>query len=556
MKLPQAALRHSGRVLTLGLRYSSTIRVSPATVPLPTIEVSKTVSQHSRTIPNALRAYKEAFPKDTNTNSLIDTYLRLGKIKEPIKIALLYDNTTTRSKVIESLLADPLAKGNETWFNELLIRSNDVENRFQFEDNEEIHHFGPETYSIPSPILSASLRAPYPDALGPEATGIESPGITSDVELIEIHNVAQLSEELCHFYIEVTNDFSPTKVALPLQIQSRLLLTVIDNKEYTVPSSASSPTSFDTSRWARHHMIKIDSETSFSGISKFLQYDTDAATEYLNALRDSNIIELLKFISWYTRSNVLRQWYLNSIIRDISSASKDPASVSDLYTQLKFQDIPAFGNSVHLELQSQFIPRVSAFLKSIRWWKLYLRNDNIEYDFKDFFNKEFMTLSIEKYNYLRGKIVSSLQHEKFGAYTEGSAVKNPLVGYKNALINEKIESEVQPVVYTTLLNGFVMFQLPVSAVAILWYLFLGIQLESAVALGLLGWTVGFNYVARQWEIFTTKWLKDLFEDIRVLLGQSVDEGLLKELKSKYEEELALVEKKRDIIKDLKRLLSK
>lgn len=539
-------------MLTQGSRFSSTIRVSPVTGSLSPTQLSKPISLQPKTIPSTLRTYKETFPKDVSTNSLIDTYLRIGKVKEPIKIGLFYAKKETRlsSKVIESLLADPLAKGNERWFNGISNRSEDETNRFYFEDASETHITSQLTFSIPSPILSASLRAPYNEALSSENTGLENPGISSHVEILEVPDVAKLSDDFCHFYVEITNDFSPTKHSLPPQVQNKVLLTIIDNTEYTVPSSASSAVSFSTRNSIHHHVIKVDSEKSFDGITKFLKYDTDAATEYLTSVRDSNIIELLKFLTWYTRSNVLGQWYLQSIIRNISSESKDLASVTELYTQLKSNDIPAFGNSVHLELQSQLIPRVTSFLKSLRWWKLYLRNDNIEYDLKDFFNREFMPLSIEKYNFLRGKISSGLQQEKFGSYTEGGAVKNPLIAFKNNLINERLEAEVQPVVYSSLLNGFVMFQLPVSTVALLSYLFLGIHLESAVALGLLGWTVGFNYVAKQWELFTRNWLRDLFEDTRVLLGQSVDEGLLKELNSKYNEELALVKKKQAIIEDL------
>lgn len=513
--------------------------------------------------PGALNhLYTRWFPKDKVTQAQLGKYIQIDKkVQQDIKIGILYDNEEAfkSSKVIESLLADPFASGNEEWFKKIENRSRKENNIFQSPNSN--HSSNDKTnitstiYSIASPILSSDSRPLYKEA-SIKKTPLSDFNVFNDIQINEINdlNLVNDFENLCHFYILITNDLQSSINKYPEILQKQILVTIIDNPEYTPRSTETQelkqkPTSIS------NHVIKVDSNSSYEGIIEFLKNDTSAASQFIESMQKSNIYEALKFIHLYLSSDILGQWTLKNVIKNIKNSINEENSVVKTYENLKTIEIPIFSEQLHSELQYQLIPQTTHFFKKkLRWWKLYLKNDNIEYDLKDYFNRNFMNQSIENYNYFRGLINSQIQQEKYGLYEKTEVNNNPILNLKNQLVSERIENEIQPVVYNSIVEGFLFYQLPVSVVSACSYLFFGFELETAGALALLGWVVGFNYVSKVWEKFSMKWTSDFFEEVRILLGkQCIDEGLLKELKNKYQEEQNLVQVKSQILTNLEAL---
>lgn len=95
------------------------IKINPVNVSTtpPLIPLTKPT-----TLAQALYVYKENFPNETSNK--IDKYENLTKNpRSTIKIGLLYDDrdTASHSKVLDSILADPLALGNKVWFEEKVV---------------------------------------------------------------------------------------------------------------------------------------------------------------------------------------------------------------------------------------------------------------------------------------------------------------------------------------------------------------------------------------------------------------------------------------------------
>lgn len=515
---------------------------------------------------SSLLLYKQTFPGDSVTNNQIDQYTDLAhvsndlKLEKLIKIGIIYSKNY-KTKVIDAIVADPLALGNEKWLKWVGHRDKNVNNEFVFGEyipsppqapsNEKsrfslFHKQEPivereldNVYKIPSPILSSLYRPNFwPDVID----------LVNPIELTEINQPLQSYDDF-HFVINITQDLN--KIDLPLSVANKILFTVVDNTEYSPPSSESTPMTFSING-TNNHIIKINSELAYDGITKFLALDTRAADDFIESVQNSNLFEILKAISWYLNSTNLSNWLLQNIIHRIEKTDINTKSVESLNNQLVNHDIAGFSNSTHHELQYDFIPNTTKFFNSkLSWWKLYYKNDNIEYDLKDYFQENFMSESIEKYNYLRGYIVSSLQQNDYANYSQ-TDLSNPLQDLKVDLINNRLTAEIQPKVYRLLTEGFVYYQLPISVIAWLSWQYFGFASDTALALGLLGWVAGFKHVARNWYEFTHGWLVELFEQVRICLGRDcIDKGLLIELNSKVVEETTIAEAKNRVLNELK-----
>lgn len=461
-------------------------------------------------ISSAREVYARHFPNDSVTLRQLDQITLLHKrAQQHITVGITYNESTkNHSKVVEALLADPLAAGNEVWYDKIKTRLRESTNRFVEEE-------------VPSPLLS-TVPSLYKDAAVKNAE-LNDFDVFCPVELVE-------NGHDTHYTIHVVNDYS--------EVTGQGLLTVVDNEETTPSSTLADPLVYDAS--LQHHVIKINSRLAYRGIEDFLAHDTEAASRYVEALQHSNIYELAKYIHLLLNTGVLGKALCNEVVERLRTQDVDDAEVA----AIEAKDIDAFSTSMHAELQSKLVPETTAFLNSLKWWKLYLKNDNIEYDIKDFFNAHFMPSSIENYSYYRGQIISRLQQHHHGAYT-GPSHNNPILEYKNDLVTRRVESEIQPVVYSLLVEALVVYQLPISAIAGVAYVWFGFSGEASAALALFGWVMGFSSVAKKWEHFTNAWRTALFEDVRLLIGKEcIDTGLLRELKERVEEERRLVAVKR------------
>lgn len=499
-------------------------------------------------------------------------------------------NSNRLSKFLPSILSDPLSSGNSNWFNCIDSRSINKNNVFTYSDSwnmngndgtgaglgnggfldgglgltgsqgdnqgsftsqreidsenssitsetssERDSSFS--TYKIPSPILSGIYRQNYSKLSVDNRNSIKITEINNDVDLNNYHFLINITPDL-HFN------------SLPDYISSKVLFTIIDNTEYSPISSESTPTSI-LINGSNNHIIKINSQLAYNGIQKFLTLDTKASSEFINSLHQSNLFEVLKAIDSYVDSNNLSNWLLNNIITRINKSSFSSTKIEELNDQIVDRDINKFSDFIHHELQYEFIPNTTKYFKSkLSWWKLYLNNDNVEYDLKDYFNKNFMSKSIEKYNYLRGYISSTLKQNEYSVQSN-EELSNPLHDLKVDLINNRLESEVQPKVLNYLTQGFVYYQLPISLIAWASWQYFGFGADTAIALGLLGLVAGINHVSKLWYRFTESWLQELFEQVRLCLGQDcIDKGLLKELNIKVAEESALVKVKSTVLSQL------
>ncbi|KAF3991729.1 hypothetical protein FT663_02602 [Candidozyma haemuli var. vulneris] len=517
-------------------------------------------------ISDGLKKYVRWYPYDTVTYSTIQTYLGLRRNtsrSETILVGLLYESDEVRktSRVIESLLADPLSSNNQEWYIPLTQRSREKNNLLSFKSPDPNQFTLPGAfertvakYDVPSPILSPELRRTYPEIF--EAS-TSAPNGLSILEINRESDVHKLTDN-CQFFIYVTSEFSTLMDNLPRHVQKKIMLTIIDNKEFSPSSAESTPVTFERSNNVTHHSIKINSKQAYEGIQLFLKEDTKAATEYFDSLQRSNIIEIGKFMSWYLRTENLTSWMFHVICTEIARNSLSETRIRQIYDDLKLNSLVECSASMHTELQKDLIPRTNNFFdRKLRWYMLYWKNDNVEYWLKDFFQGNFMPKSIESYNYVRGQLTARLQEQKFAAYSDKIGVINPLKGFKRKLVNERIANEIQPVVYSCLALGFVYYQLPLTALSVLGYLFVGLQANTAFAIGLLGWVLGFNHVSREWDKFTKEWRKDLFEEVRLTISKGcVDDGLLKELDSRFEESRMLALIKQQVLEALQKYKEK
>ena len=145
-----------------------------------------------------------------------------------------------------------------------------------------------------------------------------------------------------------------------------------------------------------------------------------------------------------------------------------------------------------------------------------------------------------------------MQQHEYAQYQNNTEITNPLLKMKNDLVNERLMTEIQPVVYSSIGLAFVYYQLPLSILSFLAYQYFEFTSSSAIAIALLGWVVGFNQVSKQWEKFTYAWLQELYEDVRVCIGRDcIEEGLLKELNSRYNDERNILAIKNEILQGIK-----
>ena len=506
-----------------------------------TTENDSNVNQNKSKV-QLLDEYKQWFPKDKLTGGLIERYKRLQKFpQEMVNVGIIYDHNLVQcqSKVIETLLADPLSSNNQEWFNRVLSRDKTINNKFVFDETIEATNG---QYYIPSPILKSDLRPRY---MSPDTITL------NDLRIIEINDLSNEADlDQCHFFIYMINTLTST-IDLPKAITKKILLVVNDNSDYSPKSTESIP--FPSGGDNSAHLIKINSKIAYDGIIDFLVHDTKASSNYLECLVDSNIFQLLKTIGWNLQTARLSEVYLNRITDDLSVEQININQLKQLYDDIRNTQLTKFSTSMHSEFLNQFIPNTTKFFKSLTWMKLYYKNDNIEYDLKDFFQNNFMNQSIENYNYYRGQIYSQLKNHNFGKYHEiESQINNPLLALKNDIINTRISNEIQPVVTSSLFYGLIFYQAPMTLLALGSYVLFDFQPNSSIAIFSLGLVVGLNYISKNWEGFTKKWSKQLFEQVRICLDQEcITNGLIKELNHSYKQEKRLVDIKSSIVKGLR-----
>lgn len=489
------------------------------------------------------------YPYDTITCSNIESFLSLKThtpFAQNLLVGIVYENEKVRrsSRLLETLLSNPLSEGSESWYARVRDRSPTDNNLIL--DQKSRSNSIPEAllrtvrvYEVPSPVLDGESRQAFRDVLPP----LDS--TPNNLQLLEINHMPDIAKlvGVCLFYIYVTCDVSSLLDALPKAVQKKILLTVVDNPEFTPRSTEASRVSFLSSTETSRHVIKVDSLALSQGIADFYKNGAQAGAKYFEAYQASNIIEVLKFMQWSLRTENLRKWLLNLVKSEIAATGPSGSQVRAVYEDLKLKTLAEGANNMHKELQHDFFPRTQAFFKEkLPWWQLYMKNDNVEYILKDYFGTHFMPKSIDGYSYLKGQLVARLQELKFADYAEKDRthITNPLQSFKTDLVEVRIPAEVQPVVYGCLVSAFFYYQLPLALVSVCGHLWLGLQAQNALGIAALGMVLGFNHVSREWHKFTEKWLAELFDQIRLVISREcVEEGLLKELNARFKEAKAL-----------------
>lgn len=509
----------------------------------------------------SLKQYVRWYPEDTATAANIDTYTSLRRnLLRPntILVGIIYENKQTQrsSKLIETLLADPLASNSEEWYRELEARSHTENNIFTYK-SQPVSSLLPEAFArqlhvveTGSPLLNAETRPRFPQVFPATETAANFLQIIEVNKPEDVHKVV----DACSFYIYVAADLAASMDALPRHLHAKILATVVDNQEFSPRSLESTLVLFLADTHVSRHVIKVNTHVLVQGIDLFYKHDTQAGSQYFESIQASNVLEVSKLLLWYLRTENLRDWMLRLIQSEIASNTLSETQISTAYQDLKLGELVKGSQQMHAELQTTFIPETTRFFrKKLPWYMLYLKNDNVEYAVKDFFSAHFMNKSIDSYNYLKGQLVARLQEQKFANYTEKAKIElnNPLQEYKANLINNRVPQEIQQVVYSSLVSGFTYYQLPLSVLSLVGYVWVGVDVQTAIALASLGWMLGFNHVSKAWHDFTTSWLNRLFEDVRLVISKEcMDEGLLKELNARFEGAKHLAKIKELVLADL------
>lgn len=515
----------------------------------PGVDDKKKANQSLKNLDTYLEEYLHNYKHDSNGCSLVETFLAIKnrKVKEVIRVGIVYQNTVVAkdSKIIEGLLSDCLSRDSISWFELLKDRLRKSNICFKYGE-EYAQNLESAVTCIPSPILSSIYRPSYMKM---------KDSIPNDIELWEINDATSLNEnpDLCHFYVYLVKDMT-NALKFPSSIEQKIVCTVVDNQEFSPHSTENSKPEFDLGT-SDSHLLKIDSTRLYDGITNFYKYDTKASNNYFDSLSSSNIFQVIKLIGYFLDTRVLCAFLLNRFHSHLLNYPNSVARLNELYTSLRENEIPKFSAFVHSELQNECIPKLSRyFKKSLRWWKLYLKNDNVEYDLIDLFNKDFMNKSIENYNFFRGKILTKMQQNQYLANVKTDVLDNPLQDLKENILTKKIPLEVQPMVYKSITSAFGIYQLPISIISALSFQYCDFSFNAAFSLFLLGWVVGFSHMSKVWEAFCNDWLTSLFEEVRLCAGRDcIENGLLKELESKHQREILLIDFQKELIEIIEKL---
>lgn len=545
--LPRITKLECWKIATRGYATTITQELEMNAPKTPPSDTNQEASQNKLAY---LKRYMETFPNDLVTNLHIEKYISLCKDLDllDIKIGIFYDDAyqAKPSRLVESILADPLSDNNASWFKELENRDRSTVNIFSFGDysNKAINHSSYKSYKIPSPILSSVYRPAFMRRDGYEAMNITLKELNGHD--IESHALS------CQFLIYVTDDILKGAQMFPKILKDNTMLTVVDNEDYSPSSSENTEDAFSQIKDIENRIMKVNSYLSYFGIKKLLDQGTSAGSLFFDSLQNSNIYSFWKFLGRFSAKDSLKEWQLKKITTNISNSQSPETDIDDLYKSITSTTLPSFSNSIHSELQNTFIPKTNHFFSNkLQWWKLYFKNDNVEYELKDFFTESFMNSSIENYNFIRGRTLSEMRKEKYAEYPSDK-LYNPLQELKNRVINQRIANEIQPIVYTAIISAFIYYQLPISILSFLSYYYFAFSTNSAIALTLLGWVVGFNHLSKVWEKFTHEWLKLLYEEVRLCLGKECIDELMKELKERYRLEQQLALQKRQILDAIKK----
>lgn len=499
-------LRHLGALggctRHCGMRY---ISIASTSGPKLNPGTEKGPLKSDFSIVEQLQRYQNTFPEEVQTNKSINEYLlhrKTGNVKE-LRLGIKYSSAKVAelSKIIEAILAEPLAAGNQKWLGDIAQRDRSKNATFRF--NQEVNvDKETNTFSIPCSMLSAEIRPTFAEIFGP-------PEQMQDIELVELNEPT----DNCVFELLVTDSV--------IVSGERANAVVVDNSEYTEPSLQKSPVSFSKFTQSQN-IIKLDSRLYLEAVEAFLEHDTKATDTFISGLQNSNIYELQKLLSWYLRPLVTQRLLLNDI------ASRVEANKPEVENDLPEHIISQFRTDAHAELQRDFEPDTASYFKrKLPWWKLYLINDNVEYQLKDYFSKNFMNKSIEAYGYTRGRIVTSLQNQNGQRPTE--QFENPIYDLRQSVIDDRISAEIQPQVYTRITQALLFYQVPITAMAFLAYWHFNFTANAALALTSLGIMVGFNHVSKHWTNLQKKWRLTLYNDIRKCIEGPCQTQLLKEL---------------------------
>lgn len=457
-----------------------------------------------------LTLYAQSFPSDTDSITLIDRYrdLGVGSSSTTIKLGVLYKNHTLKaSRVLELLLADPLANNSRSWYYELVKRDRSKPTTIVHESSAIAN--SPGAIRVSLPVLSAKFRPHFlTQSLLPE----------NDIEIYELADLGTQASR-CHALISVTDELNSENQVSDPSIKNRIILTIIDNKDYSPHSTESTPPTFHPTL-TRSITIKVNSVLAHDGTELYYTRGASSAQEMAAKWRESNCYELVKAVAWLLRTQVLKPWLLQRILNRLQSQTLQQLSQVTQHALVE-RRISSYGETAHHELQFSFVPKLTHFFHSkLSWIRLYLRNDNVEYDLKDFFSCAFMPQSIEGYNYQRGNLVKV------------DSMANPLLNLKNNLVTDRVAREVQPVVTKILAQAFVYYQLPLSLIGVASYTWFDFSANAALAISLLGWTLGFNHVSRKWTRFLRDWTAGLSEQVRICIDRDcIKNGLLADFKA-------------------------
>lgn len=492
--------------------------------------------------------YRKYFPRDFRTIAKMNFYDSIvANQKASIRVGIVYDGEQLIGRrLLDTILADPLGHDNDIWFSRLKSRSREENNRFSFSDVFDYQKADlsmPHIYTIPSPVLSSTFRPGYMKSSEDE---------TYDLELWEINDASTLNStpSLCDLYIYVTSDSAlplPTDIS---RLRDRIIFTVVDDASVS-PRSTESTAYYPNLYGDKLNLIKLNSELSYDGIISLLQNGVKKSTHYFDSQIQSNTYEFLKALGWYLNKHNLQLYLFELIKGNIAELQVRKSELEEIYISIKQNDVSDYSKLAHTELQDNFDRlKNEVFRKALIWWRIYLKNDNVEYFLKDYLMLNFMNKSIAHYSYYKGRINTLLRKQQFANY-EDISPDNPILDYKNNMLHEKVPYEVQPAVYSSLLTPFITFQLPISLLSYLAYQYFDFSMNGSFALALLGWVVGFDSCSKMWNRFSNDWLKRNFEEARLCISTDcIQKGLLSEVDVVFAKEQELSQIKSKVLKDL------
>lgn len=464
----------------------------------------------------ALQSIKTHYPDRDRLHARIDNYIKLfqtGKVR--IGIIPFQSHRTEINGVLEAILADPLAT-DQSWYEALKNRALSKDTLISFSptfDNQVLAHNSLIEYQIP-------FR--------------ETSEFSKTTEIMEVNSAQDSQQHLdsCHFHVYASSNIhAALTTPIPGHFPRILAIDVpAVTNELLIEQQKQQP-NLDTNK-ADSGVVLISSKAANEAVDLLAQSPANISKS-TNLREQSQFGKLEQTI--FTDPRVIEQRLLNSIIYSCEQFVA-PSSGDELAKTVE-QESDAMRNlrskwsrEAHEELQGRLFKGLDNWAKrTVPWYKLYFRVDDIYDSLSDVLHRDFLIESNAKLEYLLGRIDSFAARHNFPDALQTS------FSTSSGLSPELVYSETIPAARSRLIEtsavdvhndglkklATVLFgmQLPTFLVSCFGMYFYDYSLYSMGSIMGLGVVLGFRALQKSWQSSTERLKTEVLEEARKAISE-------------------------------------